>query len=70
VVEDPIRSTRRPRPARWRGRRGDRPGAAAVFRDEFDAALDGRVSRWSLFPDAEAVVAQAVREVLACRARR
>lgn len=38
---------------------------AAAFRDEFDGALGGRVSRLVGFaPDAEAAVAQAVREVL------
>ena len=38
---------------------------ARAFREEFDAALDGRVSKLAGFtPDAEALTAQAVREVL------
>jgi thymidylate synthase ThyX len=41
------------------------PARAAAFRDEFDATLDGRVSRLIGYsPEAEVVVAQAVREVL------
>ena len=41
------------------------PARASAFREEFDADLDGRVSRLVAYsPDAEAVVAEAVREVL------
>ncbi len=66
VVEDPIPLDETPE-ARALAAAGGviQPSRAAAFRDEFDNGLDGRVSRLVGFsPDAEAVVAQAVREVL------
>ena len=66
VVEDPIPLGETPE-ARALAAAGGviDPARAAAFRDDFDAALGGCVSRLVGYsPDAEAVVAQAVREVL------
>jgi flavin-dependent thymidylate synthase len=64
VLEDPIPLEETPEFEAFRSI-ADRPSAHARFRDEFDASLDGKVSKlvdWKA--NNEAVLASAVREVL------
>jgi hypothetical protein len=64
VLEDPIPLEETPEFEAFRSV-ADRPSAHARFRDEFDASLDGKVSKlvdWKA--NNEAVLASAVREVL------
>jgi len=64
LVEEPIRLEEMAE-ARWMGQLGGREGAPEAFVAEFDARLDGRTSRLiDHSANGEAVMAQAVREVL------